>query len=280
MLVFYDHAILKDVAARMVYTNERNAEDCHIAVSGNGKHRKLVITTLNRQGRVAVGLLFDVQLQIPNGAVQVLKITSDEHGQYATAIELLEGQSTLVVMLHAKEVPGSPFTMLFNVPRWNSAPAYLPADFEVTDDGSQVALTARHNDYMTSITAAPVAAEVLFTFVANPAGNNEVMLGMATLASFRLNKGIHTNAGAYMLHCNDGACNNRTRYGLYNNFSAYTEEEVAVGSTVRCVRDMEAGTISFIINGVNHGVAFTNIPDDDLYAVTELYSEGDIVRLN
>ena len=54
---------------------------------------------------------------------------------------------------------------------------------------------------------------------------------------------------------------------------------MTVGSTVRCVCDLAAGTISFVVNGVNKGVAFTGVPAGDLYAVADLYQVGESVRL-
>ena len=118
-----------------------------------------------------------------------------------------------------------------------------------------------------------MATEVLFTFVADPTGINNVMLGMATLGAFRLNQYIHTQAGAYMLHCKNGYVYTSGKSG-----TAYTQK-VTVGSTVRCVRDLAAGTISFVVNGVNKGVAFTNVPPGDLYAVVDLCRVGASVRL-
>ena len=56
-------------------------------------------------------------------------------------------------------------------------------------------------------------------------------------------------------------------------------EKVAVGSTVRCVRDVAAGTISFVVNGVNKGIAFTGVPAGDLYAIATLGDVGASVRL-
>ena len=76
-----------------------------------------------------------------------------------------------------------------------------------------------------------------------------------------------------MLHCWDGIL-----YGSGKSGTAYTQA-VTVGSTVRCVRDLTAGTISFVVNGVNKGVAFTGVPPGDLYAVAELHQVGESVRL-
>ena len=76
-----------------------------------------------------------------------------------------------------------------------------------------------------------------------------------------------------MLHCYDGYL-----YGSGKSNTAYTQT-VTVGSTVRCVRDLAAGTISFVVNGVNKGVAFTGVPPEDLYAAADLYHVGASVRL-
>ena len=273
VLVFYDDAKLQDITDALVYTNECKAKDCRAAVTGNGKQRNLTITALDMQKRDAVGVVFDVQLKVPSGAVQVFKITGDQHGQYASAIELAEeGQSTLTVMLRGTAVPGSPFTLVFHAgPRWNITPAYLIADHQVTEDGRLLTKTGG-SGWKTSITAMPVATEVLFTFVADPAGNNNETLGMASLGAFRLNQHIYDQAGAYMLYCNNGYL-----WGSGKN-TAYTQT-VNFGSTVRCVRDLAAGTISFVVNGVNKGVAFTGVPPEDLYAVADLCSVGQSVRL-
>ena len=276
VLVFYDDAKLQGITDALVYTNECKAKDCRAAVTGNGKQRNLTITALDMQKRGAVGVVFEVQLKVPSGAVQVFKITGDQHGQYASAIELAEeGQSTLTVMLRGTAVPGSPFTLVFHAgpPRWNITPAYLPADHQVTEDGRLLTKTGGIGAHKTSITAMPVATEVLFTIVADPSGSNLVMLGMATLGSFRLNQHIYNQAGAYMLYCQDGAL-----FGSGKSYTAYAQK-VTVGSTVRCVRDLAAGTISFVVNGVNKGVAFTDVPPGDLYAVVDLYYVGESVRL-
>ena len=57
---------------------------------------------------------------------------------------------------------------------------------------------------------------------------------------------IYDQAGAYMLYCNEGSL-----YGSGKSNAAYAQQ-VAVGSTVRCVRDVAAGTISFVVNGLNN----------------------------
>ena len=254
-----------------MYTNECNAKDCRVAMTGDGKQRKLAITAVDKQGRGAIGVVFDVQLQTPSGAMQVLKVTDDQQGQYAISFELPEeGQSKLVVMLRGVPVPGSPFALVFHAGlRWNITPAYLVADHQVTDNGRLVTKTGREQTHKTSISATPVTSEAVFTYF-----NGNAILGLGQLAAFRLNKEMYSQAGAYQFACTDGRL-----YGSGISSGAYTQA-IAIGSTVRCVRDVAAKTISFVINGVNKGIAYTGVPAADLYAVVDLYCTGASVRLD
>ena len=57
----------------------------------------------------------------------------------------------------------------------------------------------------------------------------------------------------------------------------YYKGAIPPDSNIRIVRDLAARTISFIINGVDKGIAFSGVHDGDLYGVVHMFSAGNDV---
>jgi hypothetical protein len=55
--------------------------------------------------------------------------------------------------------------------------------------------------------------------------------------------------------------------------------KIKKGDVVRCELDMDAGTLSYAINGVDLGVCFTGLSGYELWPAVQFYSSGRVVRL-
>ena len=69
-------------------------------------------------------------------------------------------------------------------------------------------------------------------------------------------------------------CMNTSTGSLYGNGVSGKRYSSAVpdGALVECVRDRVNRNISFVVNGVDQGVAFTGVPDEELHALANFYT--------
>ncbi len=99
----------------------------------------------------------------------------------------------------------------------------------------------------------------------DPTEGGDIMIGLADKPSWtNTYRSKFNTSKCYMYYCQNGKL-----YGANGSVSGKeyaNRNRLSSGSTVECV--YENGDLSFIVNEVNHGVAFSNLPDD-LYPAIE-----------
>ena len=75
-----------------------------------------------------------------------------------------------------------------------------------------------------------------------------------------------------------GLCRQRYNMGRTENSSSSGATKIKKGDIVRCDLDMDAGTLSFTINGADQGVCFSGLTGYELWPAVQFYSSGRIVR--
>jgi len=64
---------------------------------------------------------------------------------------------------------------------------------------------------------------------------------------------------------------NKNNSSDYNNL----KDNIKKGDIIEVIVDRKSGNLSFAINNINHGIACSNIPKDDiLYPVVLFYEQG------
>lgn len=98
-------------------------------------------------------------------------------------------------------------------------------------------------------------------------------IGFTTRDAFKPKFDVYRDkmCGLYILRCDTGLA---LGSGIYKE--GYGPKN-SMGGTVRCVADRARGTISFHVDGVDHGVALMNVPPVPLYAVA-MFVFRDIVE--
>ena len=96
-----------------------------------------------------------------------------------------------------------------------------------------------------------------------------IMIGFAPRLGFRKNNSNFLTCGWFLYV--DVGC-------LWSQdlavSKAYAKNRIPVGTIVTAIHDMHRQTIEFHINGKSLGIAFNNIPYENLYAAVENYAEG------
>ena len=95
------------------------------------------------------------------------------------------------------------------------------------------------------------------------ASSNSVCIGLISYPSHFTPTGFNCKSSNMKSFC-------MSTYGtLYGNGadSKKYSSPVPDGAIVECVRDRVNRTISFVVNGVDQGVAFTGVPDEELHAL-------------
>ena len=80
-----------------------------------------------------------------------------------------------------------------------------------------------------------------------------------------------------MIVCGNSKLLNRSSsYSDYNGHSEHFKE----GDVLEIIADRIKGQLSFVVNGINFGVAFTNIPkEDSLYPVIIMQYQNQTIEL-
>lgn len=100
-----------------------------------------------------------------------------------------------------------------------------------------------------------------------------VSIGFTTSAAFDCETDITWKDGVYTLWPWGG-----TLFGSGKEGEEFYCE-VFSDATIRCVADRDRRTITFHVNGVDRGVAWTNVTASPLYAVVVFYYPGIVVEL-
>ena len=98
--------------------------------------------------------------------------------------------------------------------------------------------------------------------------NGGLVVGLIYRGSFVPMGDNHSLAKSYCWFTGNGSL-----YGNGANGKAYAGGAIADGSIIECVRNRQNKTISFIVNGVDKGVAFTAVPDEDLHGLANIYCQ-------
>jgi len=105
--------------------------------------------------------------------------------------------------------------------------------------------------------------------------NGSIMIGFVDPAAFSANGQIYAHQNSYVLYVADG-----NLYGNGKSNSGYGNSvAIAVGQTVESIFDPEQKTISFTVDGVSRGVAFTGVTANALHATCHFYSHNNQVKL-
>ena len=99
-----------------------------------------------------------------------------------------------------------------------------------------------------------------------------VFIGFTTRAAFTPDTDIVVEAGVYTLYPRGGML-----FGSGKRGTAYCAG--FTHGTVRCVADRGRGTIAFHVDGVDRGVAWTDVAPGPLHAVVVFYYPGVDVEL-
>ena len=89
-------------------------------------------------------------------------------------------------------------------------------------------------------------------------------IGLIDAAAYTCDGRNRTKDGARAIHLANG-----TLWGAGKLGAPYTTR-IASGSVVRCVRDRAAGTVKFVVDGVDRGVAFDHVPDGPLFPFVDV----------
>ena len=126
-----------------------------------------------------------------------------------------------------------------------------------------VTKTGGGNDWNAGLSQNPTTRFTV-RFNLKGAAYNDVMIGFIAISSFTPSSRNHNTPNSFCLCTYNG-----NLWGNGNRNKAYCGT-IADGSTIECVRDLQRAIISFIVNGVDKGVAFTAVPGEDLFAIANI----------
>jgi len=107
----------------------------------------------------------------------------------------------------------------------------------------------------------------------NRGTNGLEMIGMAPRNGFKVNGLNQTSCGWY-LYCHEGTlCSQQG-----DSYRAYATA-IGNGSVVEVVFDAQKREISFTIDGVSKGVAFSNLPQGDFYPAVGIWDQRIVLEL-
>jgi hypothetical protein len=92
--------------------------------------------------------------------------------------------------------------------------------------------------------------------ILNRGGSGNVMVGLIAAQQFSASLQLYTTVGHWLYICNGN---------LYPGGQSYATG-VNNGSTIAVIHDTKADIIRFVIDGMDKGVAFRNVPKHDLFA--------------
>ena len=98
--------------------------------------------------------------------------------------------------------------------------------------------------------------------------SNDVVIGFIAISDFTPTSDNCSKPNSFCLYTYNG-----TLHGNGNSYKAYGGD-IADGSIIEYVRDLQRATISFIVNGVDKGVAFTAVPREDLFAIANIHYQN------
>lgn len=121
------------------------------------------------------------------------------------------------------------------------------------------------NDFCVRVTTPPLKSTPF------PGG---VFIGFTTRDAFTRDTDITCNGGVYTIQPFYGRL-----HGYRKLNTVYCQGHFKAGGTVRCVADRARATISFHLDGVDRGVAWTNVGMEPLHALVSLYAGVEVELL-
>ena len=131
-------------------------------------------------------------------------------------------------------------------------------------DGTTAVKIEMSNDYFNCNSVSSTATDSFKIRVVGSEGKKEahkIMVGFLDLSKHRTERCFDMGYCYYL--------NNGNRYGMGLNCGQSFGSPVKGSSTVECIRDRARRTISFSVDGNEKKVAFSNVPDIDLYALCD-----------
>lgn len=147
----------------------------------------------------------------------------------------------------------------FAAPRWD--PCHCSADLTLSEE-SRVAARTRGNDGYKAVLATAAVARFKVRVLSLSAGGG-VLVGYAT-------------ASGWFLQCSNGSL-----WSTYGDVGRAYCEPLQVGDILEVIFDEGSQQISFAVNGIDHGVAFTGVYSEDgaLFPCVELEGLDSSIRL-
>ena len=271
-----------------IVTSDCQAEDWSLQFSGplqpqRALGSKLDVTVtpcLPPEGRAAqarsggVSRLFRASIQSPSGNTVVDLLTNQDGSLALPQVTFVEeGVHVVSVTLRDRHVANSPIQLTVTleplpVPtRWNAL--IDVQNMTVSADSCVATKTGGDAWNASAVSQHPVTRYAVRLNLNGAAYNNCVMVGLILLSSFvPMGSNYNSAQKSYCLYTYDG-----TLCGNGVSSKAYAGGAIADGSIIECVRDLQKKTISFVVNGVDKGVAFAAVPDEDLHAFANIYSQ-------
>ena len=214
-----------------------------------------MVRAKGKRGEGVKGLAFEAKVcgvgAVPGVGVGVVEVGD---GAYRIEVPREGGGQQLGVTLGGQHVRGSPCdvpsTLAWDVARSNPKLVF-------TKD-ARVATYGGWGDWLPCI--ATVAVDAFAVRVTRGGGGQPwSLIGLIDAAAYTCDGPNNKKAGARAILLGNGAL-----HGAGKHHATYTTR-IASGSVVRCVRDRAAGTVRFVVDGVDRGVAFDHVPDGPLF---------------
>jgi len=161
---------------------------------------------------------------------------------------------------------GIPFPIQFNTEETTPLEWSICPKTSLLSEGNKVVTKVSGGRTSCAILGSKVATRYKVQF----SKGDSVLIGFVAKENFNPEGTNFNKSGNYYILGKSG--------NLYPGGKLYYQSQIAEGWVIECIHDKQNSTISFIINGINNGIAFRDVTGD-CYPALDIGEEGISVKL-